>query len=60
VHERDGIDGTLQRITAAQAFVPQFGIATECGFAFRPAEALPDLMRLHRDIADAVNAHASA
>jgi methionine synthase II (cobalamin-independent) len=33
VHADDGIDGVIRRIRTAREFVPQFGIATECGIA---------------------------
>jgi methionine synthase II (cobalamin-independent) len=33
VHVADGVDGVLKRIETAGEFVPQFGIATECGIA---------------------------
>ena len=31
VHHADGVDGAWRRIRAAQAHVPTFGVATECG-----------------------------
>ncbi|ARQ00214.1 hypothetical protein [Pseudorhodoplanes sinuspersici] len=33
VHVADGVDGVIKRIETAREFVPQFGIATECGIA---------------------------
>jgi hypothetical protein len=33
VHARDGVDGTLRRIEVARRFVPNFGIASECGIS---------------------------
>ena len=33
VHASDGAEGTRRRIEVARKFVPQFGIATECGMA---------------------------
>ena len=33
VHAADGLDGTRRRIAVAERFVPEFGIAAECGFA---------------------------
>lgn len=33
VHVADGVDGIVRRIETARAFVPRFGIATECGIA---------------------------
>jgi len=33
VHALDGVDGTLRRIEVARKYVPQFGIASECGIS---------------------------
>ena len=30
----------------------RMGIATECGFGHRPKETLPELMRIHRKVAE--------
>jgi hypothetical protein len=54
VHEKDGVEGTKRRIDAARKHIARFGIATECGFGERPAEIVPDLMRLHAQLADDV------
>ena len=54
VHERDGIDGARRRIAAARRHAERFGIATECGFGSRPPEVIPDLLRLHAEIADSL------
>jgi hypothetical protein len=51
VHFTDGIDGAMRRLTAAQKFVKEFGIATECGFGRRPSDTIPALLSLHREIA---------
>ena len=52
VHLTDGIDGTKQRISAAQGVVADFGVATECGFGRRPAETIPDLLDVHAGVTD--------
>ncbi|MCK6556143.1 hypothetical protein L6Q96_16430 [Candidatus Binatia bacterium] len=52
VHLTDGIAGAEKRIRAAQSFVPAFGIGTECGMGRRPPDTIPDLLRLHAEIAD--------
>ena len=52
VHHTDGIDGTRQRIAAAQKVVSDFGVATECGFGRRPGEQVSRLMEIHRAVAD--------
>jgi len=53
VHVTGGKDGTLRRIAAASKTIRNFGIATECGLGRRPAETIPDLLRLHVQAADA-------
>jgi methionine synthase II (cobalamin-independent) len=41
IHARDGVDGVIRRIEIAREFVPDFGIATECGIA---RQRTPDLV----------------
>ena len=54
VHLTEGRAGTRRRVAAAQAVVPDFGLATECGLGRRPAEIVPELLRLHIEaLADA-------
>jgi hypothetical protein len=55
VHYTDGVDGTRQRIDAAQKVVSDFGVATECGFGRRPSEQVDGLMELHREVAAPVD-----
>jgi hypothetical protein len=50
VHYTDGTEGTQKRIAVAKKFVSEFGVATECGFGRRPAETIPDLMRIHSEV----------
>ena len=52
VHHTDGVDGSRQRLDAARRHIDDFGIATECGFGRRRKETLPELMRIHREIAE--------
>ena len=47
VHSSDGEEGTRKRIAAASAFVPLFGVGTECGFGRRKADEVAGLMKLH-------------
>ena len=54
VHMTDGVDGTLARIAAAQAFVADFGVATECGFGRRDPATIPCLLEVHSRVADTV------
>jgi hypothetical protein len=50
IHLQDGADGARRRMAAAEHYVGDFGIATECGFGRRPPETIPDLLRLHAAI----------
>ena len=52
VHTTGGIAGTRRRIAAAERVVPDFGIATECGFGRRPPDTIPDLFRQHVEAAE--------
>lgn len=54
VHHEDGVEGALRRAAAARTAVPEFGIATECGFGRGPAERTVPLLRLHADVAAAL------
>ena len=47
VHYTDGIEGTLERIDAAQTAVSDFGVATECGLGRRDPSTIPELLDLH-------------
>lgn len=51
VHLGDGVAGATRRMKAAGRFVKDYGIATECGLGRRPAETIPALLALHRDVA---------
>ena len=55
VHFTDGVQGTLERIKAAQQFVSNFGVATECGFGRRPPDTTAELLRIHRQVAEPVS-----
>ncbi len=54
VHNYDGLEGAKRRIAAARPFYEPFGVATECGMGRRPPEVIPELLRLHRDIAESL------
>ena len=47
IHDRDGLAGTLARISTAQHYIPDFGIATECGFGRRDPSSIRSLLELH-------------
>jgi len=51
VHATDGLEGARQRVAAARKVIPDFGVATECGLGRRPPESIPDLLRLHGEVA---------
>jgi len=52
VHFTDGVDGARDRVKAAKKVVPNFGVATECGFGRRDPKTIPDLLRLHVEVAN--------
>jgi hypothetical protein len=54
IHLTDGIDGAKRRAAAAERVVLGFGVATECGFGRRPPETIPELIRLHRTVAQQI------
>jgi hypothetical protein len=54
VHYTDGAEGTRRRIAAARRTLTNFGVATECGMGRRPAETIPALLQIHREVADPV------
>jgi hypothetical protein len=51
VHHTDGVNGTRSRLAAAQRFVRDFSIATECGFGRRDPATLNELLRIHAEVA---------
>lgn len=52
VHYSDGVEGAMKRLKAfRRRYSGNYGIATECGWGRRKPETVPDLIRLHRDIA---------
>jgi len=54
VHASDGVEGTVRRMRAASRFVPDFGIATECGIArARTPSVVRQIMQVHADAARA-------
>ena len=52
VHYTDGVAGTRRRLATAQRHVARFSIATECGFGRRDPATIPELLRIHAEIAD--------
>jgi hypothetical protein len=50
VHYTDGVEGSRKRIAAAERYVKEFDVATECGFGRRDASTIPELLRIHREL----------
>jgi hypothetical protein len=51
VHYTDGVEGTRQRIAAAEKYVREFAIGTECGFGRRDPSTIAELLRIHAEVA---------
>lgn len=51
VHFTDGATGTRNRLTTAERHAKAFSIATECGFGRRDPKTIPELLRIHAEIA---------
>jgi hypothetical protein len=60
VHLGDGVEGALRRARAASGVIDIAGIATECGLGRRPPEQAIELLRLHDQIGEALEASAIA
>ena len=52
VHYTDGIEGSRKRMAAAERYVTDFDVATECGFGRRDPATIPELLRIHRELCD--------
>jgi hypothetical protein len=51
VHYTDGVEGAKKRLAAAKKHVSKFSIATECGFGRRDPSSIPELLRIHAEVA---------
>ena len=51
-HFTDGVEGSRRRLAAARKFIEDFGIATECGFGRRAPDTVPQLLKIHAEVAD--------
>ena len=52
IHVADGVEGAQKRIALARKYVPEFGVATECGFArARKPDVVRRLLAIHADVA---------
>lgn len=47
----DGVAGTRKRVATAERHVASFSVATECGFGRRDPQTIPELLRIHAEIA---------
>jgi hypothetical protein len=52
VHYTDGVEGTKQRLATAKKYAERLSIATECGFGRRDPRTIPELLRIHAEVAD--------
>lgn len=52
VHYTDSVAGTRKRLATAERYVQAFSIATECGFGRRDPATIPELLRIHAEIAN--------
>ena len=55
VHRTDGTAGAARRMAAARRVVPDFGVATACGWGRRPPATIPELLELHRALSAPVH-----
>ncbi|HLH26149.1 MAG TPA: hypothetical protein VK066_26830 [Chloroflexota bacterium] len=54
VHTQDGVEGTRRRMAVARRYVPEFGIASECGISRgRDASVAMDYLRVYAGAAEA-------
>ncbi len=53
VHREDGVEGAERRIAVASRFVPEFGVATECGIGRAPEGTTEGILRTHAEVAAA-------
>lgn len=51
VHREDGAEGARRRIAVAQRFVPEFGVATECGIGRAPEGTTEGILQTHAEVA---------
>lgn len=54
VHLEDGVAGAQARVSAAKAYVADFGVATECGWGRFSPDQLGALIEIHRGVSDPV------
>jgi hypothetical protein len=52
VHHEDGVEGARRRIAAASGALQHFGVAAECGLGRLDPALVPNLLDLHREVAE--------
>lgn len=53
LHEKDGLEGAKRRMAAAKPYLPEFGIATECGMSQHDPVWTEKMLALHRAASEA-------
>jgi hypothetical protein len=51
VHREDGAEGAARRAGVASRYVPEFGVATECGIGRAPEGSTEGILRTHAEVA---------
>jgi len=51
VHREDGAEGARRRAAVAARYLPDFGVATECGIGRAPEGTTEDILRAHAEVA---------
>lgn len=48
----DGVEGASRRLTTARKYLPDCGVAAECGFGREKPEDIPALLKIHHEVAE--------
>lgn len=51
IHLTGGLDAIRRRMAAANKYVKNYAIGTDCGLGRRPPETIAEVLRLHREAA---------
>jgi hypothetical protein len=60
IHHTDGIEGFRERTEQARAYLPEFGVASVCGYGRLDAADIPGVLELHRACAELIRSGATA
>ena len=52
IHYSDGVQGAHRRIAAAERFIEEFGVSTECGWGRRDPTTIDGLIDIHREVSE--------